>query len=408
MNELLVLLLPLAAFTGWWLARSHKKSESYQKEDDYFKGLSYLLEDETDKAIEIFFRIAHLDDSTIENQITLGNLFRHRGEIDRALHIHSSLSDKSELGTETRQKLNLALAEDYYAAGIMNHAEDFFQKARDSSHPDMRDVARHRLVTLYSEQSYWQKAIDIVAEIDPFGRLPIQQQVAHFYCELAELALQQEPPNFSEAIEQLQSALACDENCVRATIRLGQLAKERGDYIEAISYFRQVEKQNPQFLMEILATLEDCYLHLEQRHEWKNELSRLVKKFPNPALILRLNQLTYDTEGREKAIDFLKNHLEKTPNILMVQAYLKLMNTQNDGMDNIENSSPEEDALCQQKASALSLLNHSVDKMLGVALKYRCCECGFRGNNLNWQCPGCKNWGTFTPVSNVTLKENIS
>ncbi len=412
MNELLVLLLPLAAFTGWWLARSHKKSENNQKEDDYFKGLSYLLEDETDKAIEIFFRIAHLDDSTIENQITLGNLFRHRGEIDRALHIHSSLSSKSELGEDTRQKLNLALAEDYYAAGIMNHAEEFFQKVRLCPYPDMRETARHRLVTLYAEQSYWQKAIDVVAEIDPFGRLPIQQQAAHFYCELAALLLQQEPPQNNQAIELLQSALACDKKCVRATISLGELAKGRGDYIEAIGYFRQIEHQNPQFLIEILNTLEDCYFQLQQRHEWKNELSRLVTKFPNPALILRLNQLIAETEGRESAMQFLQHYLEKTPNVLMVQSYLKLLNAQNDGTHSAKNTekvsdTSQEAEQCQQEKAALVLLNHSVDKMLGVALKYRCRECGFRGNKLNWQCPGCKNWGTFTPVSSVSLKENI-
>lgn len=404
MNELLVLLLPLAAFTGWWLARSNKKDESHQKEDDYFKGLSYLLEDETDKAIEIFFRIAHLDDSTIENQITLGNLFRHRGEIDRALHIHSSLSEKSELGAETRQKLNLALAEDYYAAGIMNHAESFFQKVRESAYPEMRSVARRRLVTLYSEQFYWQKAIDVVSEIDPFGREKIQQQNAHFYCELAELQLANTPPAVNQAIAMFRQALDCDKNCVRATIRLGQLAKSRNDYIEAISYFRQVEQQNPRFLTEVLGELEACYLKLEQNHEWKNELTRLVKQFPNPALVLRLNQLISNTEGVQNATSFLQEHLQNKPNILMLQAYLKLINQQDDGCE--ETADPID--VCEQQHNALTLLDSSVDKMLGVALKYRCRECGFRGNNLNWQCPGCKNWGTFTPVSDVSLKENIS
>lgn len=385
MNELLVLLLPLAAFTGWWLARTDKKTGNEQKEDDYFKGLSYLLEDETDKAIDIFFRIAHLDDSTIENQITLGNLFRHRGEIDRALHIHTLLSEKTELTPETRQKLNLALADDHLAAGIMNLAESYFLQVSDSPYPDMREVARRKLVDLYAQQAFWQKAIDVSNELDPFKRDAIQIKVAHFYCELAKLALANKDEDAAK--DNLEQALACDAKCVRATINLGRLAQMQENYVAAIGYFNRVERQNAGFLPEILSDIELCYKALNQDHEWKTALRRWVKTYHNPVLVLRFNQLIAETEGLDAAREFLQQRLQEKPNMLALQSYLKLSDDNSEG--------------------DIHLINQSVDKLLSYALKYRCCECGFRGNYLDWQCSGCKNWGTFMPVSDVSLKENI-
>lgn len=388
MNELLVLLLPLAAFSGWWLARADRKGGDNQKEDDYFKGLSYLLEDETDKAIDIFFRIAHLDDSTIENQITLGNLFRHRGEIDRALHIHANLADKNELTPATRQKLDMALADDYLAAGIMNHAEQSYQAVRESSHADMRDIARRKLISLYAEQAFWQQAIEVAEELDPFKRDAIQQQVAHFYCEIAEKALADEDEKTAEAT--LKTALQCDEQCIRATIALGRLAKNQQQFVTAIGYFNRVEKQNAAFIPEILDDIEACYAALNQQHEWKDALRRLAKSYHNPLLVLRFNRLIENTEGKAAAQSFLQQRLAEKPNMLAVRAYLQLIDDENNTNEDIH------------------LLNNSVNQVLAYALKYRCRECGFRGNHLNWQCPGCKSWGTFTPVSDVSLKENVS
>lgn len=387
MNELLVLLLPLAAFSGWWLARNGRHSGGEQKEDDYFKGLSYLLEDETDKAIDIFFRIAHLDSSTLENQITLGNLFRHRGEIDRALHIHSHLLDKADpADEETRQKLNLALADDHLAAGIMNHAEDYYQKVRHSTHADMRNTARRKLVSLYAEQNRWSQAIEVATELDPFNHdKNLQQQVAHYHCEIAKDALKEAA--YDEAEDGLQRALQCDKNCVRATLKLGRLAAKQQHFVTAIGYFHRVEKQNPSFLPEILDDLAACYRSLEQQHEWKIFLLHLVKHYYNPVLMLRFNMLIAETEGQAAALTFLRQQLSEKPNMLALQAFVALVD---DGSN-----------------KDIHLLNKSIEKTLSHALKYRCSECGFRGNKLDWQCPGCKSWGTFTPVSDVSLKENI-
>lgn len=404
MNELLVLLLPLAAFTGWWLGRTDKKVDDAGKDDEYFKGLGYLLEDETDKAIDIFVKIADLDDNAVENQITLGNLFRHRGELDRALHIHTTLMENTHLSEETRQKLNIALADDYYAAGIMNHAEEAYQAVRVSAYPEMREVARRKLITLYAEQAKWQQAIDVAEELDPFFRDAIQQQVAHFYCEIAKSLLLVTPLDEESVDSVLQSALRCDKNCVRASIKLGRLAADKENYVAAIGYFQQVEKQNASFLPEVLNDIEHCYQAINQPHEWKAELTRLTQQFHNPVLLLRLTGLIASTESEATAIAFLDKQLQQNPNILLVQAYLNFIQTavyttEANCVNDIDGEA--------SSMNVIALLHSSVNKILSHTLKYRCIECGFRGNQLNWQCPGCKQWGTFTPVTDISLKENI-
>lgn len=394
MNELLLLLLPVAAFTGWYLAQNDGKNSQQQKGEDYFQGLSYLLEDQTDKAIDAFVKMAHLDDSTVENQITLGNLFRHRGEIDRALHIHSSLQNKSHLTKGVAQKLNLALADDYFVAGIMNRAEKYYQAARDDGFMQGREVAERQLVKLYAEQAQWEKAIEIARALDPYGRDALQQQVAHFYCEMADATLNTDE---QKAASLLKQALNADKACVRASMSLGQLALKRGHYVAAIQYFEQIERQNPAFLVEVLDALATCYLALSQADEWRTRLNYFVEHYQNPILILRLNQLIEQQEGAYASLAFLRNILVKNPNILTVQAFAeRAAELNNTAAQLTDDSTGHND---------MQLLSDSIDRVLARTLKYRCRHCGFRGNQLNWQCPGCHQWGSFTPVSDVSLKE---
>lgn len=391
MNEIFFFLLPLAAFTGWWLARNDKASTADKSRDsEYFQGLGYLLDGDTDKAIDIFMRIAHLDDSAIENQITLGNLFRRRGELDRALHIHSSLAERSEVKEAVSDKLNFALAEDYYSAGILNHAIDYYLKVIDNPQSEIRQQARKRLIQLYTDQAAWQKAIELVKEFDPLKSDPIQVNAAHYYCELATTLLAGgNEDQHLEAEELLKQALSCDKKCVRANILLGRKAKHEGRYIAAIGYFQAIEKQDPQFLLEVMDDMDECYRFLNQNDEWFEFVKRVEKKQNNAIMTLRVASMIETNEGQDKAIDFILEKINISPSVLILQRYL--MYLANDNSDSKE----------------VTLLTNALNKLVSVTLKYRCIECGFRGNQLNWQCPGCKCWGGFTPISDLTFKENI-
>ncbi len=391
MNEIFVVLLPLAAFTGWWLARNDKTSTSEKVRDsDYFQGLGYLLEGETDKAIDIFMRIAHLDDSAIENQITLGNLFRKRGELDRALHIHSSLASRAELTEQVTDKLNYALAEDYYSAGILNHAIDYYCKVIDNLQSDLRQQARKRLIQLYADQAEWVKAIEVAEDFDPLKSDPIQKNVAHYYCEQASaLLVNENSEELNDAEALLRNALTCDADCVRANLLLGRKAKNEKRFVAAIGYFQAIEKQEPQFLLEVLDDMEACYQALNQTEEWFGFIKRVEQLQNNAILTLRTASMIESVEGRPAAEQFILNKINTNPSVLILQRYLSyLTNDKSDDKD-------------------MQLLSETFKKLVSVTLKYRCSECGFRGNRLNWQCPGCRCWGGFTPISDLSFKENI-
>ncbi len=147
--ELLWLLLPIAAASGWWAARRSAKNrnDSAVRHADYFKGLNYLIDDQPDQAIEVFTRIADVDRDTAEIHLALGNLFRRRGEVDRAIHIHGSLIARTYLTADQRQRAMLELGEDYLRAGLFDRAEELFQKLLDQ--PELMTLALSRLIHIF-------------------------------------------------------------------------------------------------------------------------------------------------------------------------------------------------------------------------------------------------------------------
>ena len=100
-----LLVLPLFFSLGWLAARidiKHVLSESRRLPVSYFQGLNFLLNEQTDKAIEAFIEIAKADNETVELQFALGSLFRRRGEVERAIRMHQSLLDRSDLDEEKK------------------------------------------------------------------------------------------------------------------------------------------------------------------------------------------------------------------------------------------------------------------------------------------------------------------
>ncbi|HCU05218.1 MAG TPA: lipopolysaccharide assembly protein LapB, partial [Coxiellaceae bacterium] len=138
MNSLwLLLLLPLAAGAGWLAAVRNLMPDTDDDDDDfseqqarvskrYLQGLSYLLNEESDKAIDVFIKMVEVDSDTVETHLALGNLFRKRGEIERATRIHQNLIARPHLEKTYRVQALFALANDYFSAGLLDRAEKLF------------------------------------------------------------------------------------------------------------------------------------------------------------------------------------------------------------------------------------------------------------------------------------------
>ena len=166
--NLLWLLLPVAALSGWWIGRrrgnSNKNQSSSSIYPEYFKGLNFVLNEQPDKAIEVFIRMLEVDSETVETHLALGNLFRRRGEVDRAIRIHQNLIARPTLDREQRAHALLELGMDYMRLGLLDRAEGLFLELVES---DLHlNQAYTELLEIYQQEKDWENAINIARKLE--------------------------------------------------------------------------------------------------------------------------------------------------------------------------------------------------------------------------------------------------
>ena len=182
--ELLWLLLPVAAASGWWVARREyygRRNRATARNTEYFKGLNYLIEDKPDQAIEVFTRMAGVDRNTAEIHLILGNLFRRRGEVDRAIHIHRQPDRPVHPTADQRRRAMLELGEDYLRAGLFDRAEELFRELLEQ--PDHTEIALSRLIHIFQQEKDWRQAITYCDRLEQIGGASKKRETAHFCCE---------------------------------------------------------------------------------------------------------------------------------------------------------------------------------------------------------------------------------
>ncbi|MDG2676726.1 lipopolysaccharide assembly protein LapB, partial [Vibrio sp. 977] len=225
MLELLFLLLPIAAAYGWYMghrsAQQDKQKQSHQISRQYMAGLNLLLSDQSDKAVDHFIELLQVDNETIDTHLALGNLFRSRGEVDRAIRIHQNLISRSGLTLDQKNLALQQLAKDYMVSGFLDRAEKIFEQLVEE--PDYKEAALQQLVTIYQQTREWEKAIHYANQLAKMGnqRSRMRTNIAHFWCEIA--MLDQADGNTNKAIQHFKKALSEDPKCVRASISLGRI-----------------------------------------------------------------------------------------------------------------------------------------------------------------------------------------
>src|SRR3990172_9805738 len=125
MLQLLLLLLPIAAISGWITGYRHRKSTEVEIDgsfipSDYFVGLNFLINEQPDKAVDVFIKMLEVNSDTVETHLALGSLFRRRGEVDRAIRIHQNLISRPQLARDERSIALMELGMDYMRAGLLD------------------------------------------------------------------------------------------------------------------------------------------------------------------------------------------------------------------------------------------------------------------------------------------------
>ena len=221
---------------------------------DYIRGLNLVLNRRTDEALELFVQMAKVDDDTLETHFALGHLFRRRGEIERAIRVHENLLARPNLNEAQRHQALFSLAEDYLNAGLFDRAEKLFAELREST--TLADAALDKLVSIYEREQEWQKAIDAHRKLEML-RGSKSSQVAHYYCELAELA--RAAGDRALAREHLRNTVRSESGALRGTLIRATLAREEQDYAQAIPLYEQVLAADRHFITEVLPPLLECY-----------------------------------------------------------------------------------------------------------------------------------------------------
>ena len=385
MNQLFWLLLPLAAASGWWAARRSWSAQNSGagRDPDYFTGLNYLIADQADQAIDVFTRLADVDRDTAEIHLALGNLFRRRGEVDRAIYIHSGLINRNQLTAAQRWRAMLELGEDYLRAGLFDRAEELFQQLLEQ--PDYTVLALARLIHIFQQEKDWRKAI---AHADRFERISSEstrQQTAHFCCELAEEASAREQE--AEAQTWLHDALQRDPDCARANLLLGRAAMRGADYRAAIQALQAVERQDRGYFPEVIEPLGACYTALNQPAAWIAYLREVQARDHGGRITDALAEWLLRQEGEEAALHFLEEELRQHPTLLGMRRLVSIKLARGQGASHAD----------------LRALHQISSQMLQGAARYRCEHCGFTVKALHWCCPSCLRWGTIKPLPDLAL-----
>ncbi len=383
MLELLFLLLPVAAAYGWYMGRrsaqQNKQDEANRLSRDYVAGVNFLLSNQQDKAVDLFLEMLKEDTGTVEAHLTLGNLFRSRGEVDRAIRIHQTLMESASLTYEQRLLAVQQLGRDYMAAGLYDRAEEMFKQLVDET--DFRISALQQLLQIYQATSEWQKAIDVAERLVKLGKDKQRVEIAHFYCELALQQMGNE--DMDKAMALLRKGATADRSSARVSIMMGRVYMAKGDYQKAVESLLRVIDQDKELVSETLEMLQTCYQQLGMAEEWVAFLRRCVEENTGAAAELMLADVVQEHEGSDTAQVYITRQLQRHPTM---RVFHKLMDYH---LNDAEEGRAKE---------SLMVLRDMVGEQVRSKPRYRCQKCGFTAYSLYWHCPSCRAWSTIKPI----------
>ncbi|MET3117313.1 lipopolysaccharide biosynthesis regulator YciM [Undibacterium sp. GrIS 1.8] len=371
--------IPLFFSLGWIAARVDIRqllSESRSLPRGYFRGLNFLLNDQHDKAIDAFIEIVKLDPETVELHFALGNLFRRRGETERAIRVHQNLLSRPDLPLDQQTQAMFELGQDYLKAGLLDRAEETFNQLVAGQYAIQ---ARRALLEIYQREKEWARAIEAAYALQESGAGGRQKEIAQFYCEIAQDELVHTHPD--AALAMLDKALAADRHNVRAAILMGDVHLTNGDIEKALLAWRRVEQQSVPHVALVAQRLMDGYRKLERPQEGLNLLRGYLAEASSIDLLEVVFKATLELDTVSAANQLVSDELRRTPTLLGLDKLLdaRLMSAPPEIM-------PE-----------LSMVKNLVHGYAQKLARYQCSHCGFKARQFYWQCPGCSRWETYPP-----------
>ncbi|MBU2887190.1 lipopolysaccharide assembly protein LapB [Gilvimarinus agarilyticus] len=393
MGDIAIFLLLLAGVAIGFLAgrfsrtRSSKQTHPKDYALNYYKGLSYLFNEQPDGAIDAFIGALEVNSDTLETHLALGNMLRRRGEVTKAIKVHQNLLARPGLNVRQQHESQLELARDYVKSGLLDRAEALLLELVKLS-PSYKQQALDHLVEIYQDENEWDKAIAAASTMDeklfrPRSAATLAELKAHFACEQAEEDLILK--SWGKARSHLQEALKFDRESARASLLFAQLELGQGRYREAQAHLHRVPQQDPDYILLGLDMLCECYDKLGDVRGLHKYLLVLLNQHPGNSLVLKVAERLRWTNDDYTAADFIAAHLKERPSIRTLNRLVELHLPYSEG----------------RARENLQLLKQLVDRVVEEKPSFCCNKCGFTGNTMHWLCPGCKAWGTVKPIRGV-------
>ena len=369
--------VPVVFALGWLASRLDLRQlriENRQAPKAYFKGLNYLLNEQQDEAIDAFIEAVQRDPDTSELHFALGNLFRRRGEYERAVRVHEHLLSRADLSRADRDRAQHALSLDFLKAGLLDRAEDALRKLEGTRYEEQAWLT---LLTLHERARDWQQAADTARRLQGAGQVDFSARLAHYLCEQAADALnKKKDPVAAEGL--LRQAIECAAAAARPRIQLAGLLTGRNDWALAFDQLASLEQHAPQAIPLVASELVRIGQASGQQAQARALLERSYAATPSIDVADALVQAeTASGVPAQVAREGYVRHMTQEPSLIAAARWLS------------------QEPFAQEGAHPV--VQRSVEHAARPLARYRCAACGFEAQGYFWQCPGCQAWESFPP-----------
>jgi len=361
---------PVAFTLGWLASRLDLRQlriENRQAPKAYFRGLNFLLNEQQDQAIDAFIEAVQNDPDTSELHFALGNLFRRRGEYERAVRVHEHLMSRGDLTQPERDRAQHALALDFLKAGLLDRAEVALRKLEGTSY---EEEARLALLSIYERSRDWAHATDIAGKLDSASHGSFTTRQAHYLCEQALAA--SASGDTGQALETLQQAVDLAPASPRPLIDLAKLQSQLGRQQDAFTSLLRLERTAPQALPLAAGLFANVAQQSGQQQAALDVLQASYAEMPSIDVLEAIIKLETAADAAGKRY---VQHLEREASLVAAAKWIageKLGDEHQHG-----------------------LLQRALDKATKPLMRYRCAACGFEATQHFWHCPGCQAWDSY-------------
>ena len=371
----LLLALPVAFALGWMASRLDLRQwrrEQRESPKAYFKGLNFLLNEQQDKAIDAFIEAVQQDPDTSDLHFALGNLFRRRGEYERAVRVHQHLLNRADLPPSERDRAQHGLAQDYMKAGLFDRAEEAWHALEGTP---FDTEARLALLTLHERSRDWRAAVEDAQKLErSSGTGSYASRIAHYWCELAlEADAKGQGDDADEAVRKAREAAP---QAPRPLVLAGERARSHGEHPQALEQWRVLLATQPQAFALVARDYAASATAAGEGARALGELQALYQRAPSLDLLAAIALLDPDPAAVHQR---MAHHLAKHPTLSAARELLRLRSA----------GQPDPGG-----AEAVAI-ESAIARAAKPLQRYRCAACGFEAQNYFWQCPGCLNWDSY-------------